>query len=131
MIKENKIIPTDDTVKMPVENKAQQIMKVADKGADMLQSALNNNGTVAQKSNGGAGEKGYLQCQVPFIMITMPNLSLPDNYAHYYGFPCNMTLKLSDLSGFTKISDCHLEGFTCTKSELDEIEQLLKEGIYL
>lgn len=63
--------------------------------------------------------------------MTIPNLSLPDNYGHYYGYPCNMTLKLGELSGFTVVSDCHLDGFRCTKSELDEIERLLKQGVVL
>lgn len=83
------------------------------------------------QSNGVSGENGYNSIQRPYILMTIPNLSLPDNYGHYYGYPCNMTLKLGELSGFTVVSDCHLDGFRCTKSELDEIERLLKQGVVL
>lgn len=78
-----------------------------------------------------SGNNGYLGAQRPYLIINIPNLNLPDNYGHYYGYPCNMTVNLGTLSGFTVVSDCHLDGFSCTKTELDEIEQLLKGGVIL
>lgn len=98
---------------------------------DTTQSALANVGGSVSRGQGLNGNTGYLSLQRPYLVMSIPNISLPDNYGHYYGYPCNMTCNLGDLSGFTVVSDCHLDGFRCTKTELDEIEALLKEGVIL
>lgn len=103
-------------------------MDVANAG---LQGALVNIGNGARKGNVSTTMPGYLQTQRPYIIMTLPTLSLPENYGHYYGYPANYTDTLGNLSGFTQVSDVHLDGFTCTKDELDEIERLLKEGVIL
>lgn len=108
-----------------------RIKKARNAAVDLLQSATSNLGQGTQRCGGLNGTSGYLAPQRPFLVMKYANLSLPDNYGHYYGYPCNMTLKLSDLSGFTKVKDCHLDGFSCTKTEMDEIETLLKQGIII
>lgn len=113
------------------DNYNPQIERSKNTTADILQSATANLGSHTQRGSGVSGNTGYIGSQRPFIIMKYANLSLPENYGKYYGYPCNMTLKLSDLSGFTKIKDCHLDGFSCTKTELDEIESLLKQGIII
>lgn len=54
------------------------------------------------------------------------------NYESVYGKPLNEFRILNTLTGFTKISEIHLENFvSATKNELQEIESLLKEGVIL
>lgn len=54
-------------------------------------------------------------------------------YAKLYGYPVGSVYKLSDLSGYTVISSCHLdgEGFTGTLEEKLMIEEALADGIIL
>lgn len=55
-----------------------------------------------------------------------------DDYSHIVGKLCGEILHLSQLSGFTIVSSVHVEGISMAlSSELDEIENLLKEGVIL
>ena len=51
------------------------------------------------------------------------------NYAHTVGYACNKQGQLKDFTGFTIISDCDLSGISCTASEKESIEQILKRGV--
>ena len=78
-----------------------------------------------QEGTGGMG------IQVPYLLISIPKMSKPNNYGYYYGYPSNITYKLGNLSGYTEIGSIHLDGFYCTNSELEEIESLLQGGVIL
>ena len=55
-----------------------------------------------------------------------------DGYDGIYGKPLYEYKRLGDLSGYTIVSDEHLENFgSSTKSESDEIKTLLKGGVIL
>ena len=70
--------------------------------------------------------------QYAYIVYTRPKIIRPSNYNHHYGRPCGSQYKLSDLSGYTVVDTCNMDGFkTATKSEIDEIESLLKSGVIL
>lgn len=70
--------------------------------------------------------------QYAYIVYTRPKISRPVNYNHHYGRPCGKQYQLSELSGYTVVDTCHMKGFTtATKSEIDEIESLLKSGVIL
>lgn len=65
------------------------------------------------------------------LYITRPNLSHPQNYKHFEGYPLNATRQLSACHGFTQVEACNLSGVSASSSELREIEALLKQGIYI
>lgn len=68
----------------------------------------------------------------PFIQITRPKVSIPETYAHEYGYPCNMSSILGDLNGFTKVDTMHLKSIKyATSEEVSEIEDLLREGVII
>ena len=70
--------------------------------------------------------------QYSYIVYTRPKISRPSNYNHHYGRPCGKQYQLATLSGYTVVDTCHMKGFTtATKSEIDEIESLLKSGVIL
>lgn len=74
---------------------------------------------------------GLMDIQVPYLIITRPNLCLPENQNTYIGYPSWVTVTLSELSGYTKVEDIHLTNIPATDPELVEIENLLKSGVIM
>lgn len=54
-----------------------------------------------------------------------------DSYAHTTGYATIETAKLSEYSGYTKISAADLSGIPCTAQERADILRLLQSGVYL
>lgn len=54
-----------------------------------------------------------------------------ESYAHTTGYATIETAKLSEYSGYTKISAADLSGIPCTAQERADILRLLQSGIYL
>lgn len=66
----------------------------------------------------------------PYLIIERPKQSLPENFNKVYGYTSNIYSKFISLSGFTVISQVHLENMGyATSEEVDEIETLLKSGV--
>lgn len=84
-------------------------------------------------SRGGSmnGTNGILGYKTPYLIVTRPIQSYPADFETFKGYPSNITAKLGDLSGFTKVNTIHLENITATEKELEEIERLLKAGVIL
>lgn len=99
-----------------------------------LESALS---TVAskhsevQKSGSITGAQGILDSYETYLIFHRPIQSLASDFAHFKGFPCNITYTLSSLSGYTEVEYAHLEGVTATDAEKDEIQSLLYAGVIL
>lgn len=66
-----------------------------------------------------------------FLVITRKKWSLPENYGHVYGYPCNMTLKMEELTGYTEVEEIHLDGFPGTKEEKERLMAKLKKGVVI
>ena len=56
---------------------------------------------------------------------------MPAQMNKHIGNTLNMTFTLGAISGFTMCEYVHIEGCTGTSEEINEIEALLKEGVYL
>ena len=93
-------------------------------------TALNSKPSI-QRSGSLGGSAGILSVQKPYVIIERPNLSVPANVQKYVGQTSNITATLGTLSGFTMVEYVHIEGVPATDEEIKEIEQLLKEGVYL
>ena len=78
-----------------------------------------------------AATTGQLCTQTPYLIITRPEQSLPNNYKHYEGYPSNITSKLGSLSGFTKVESIRLNDLAATQPELMEIYSLLYKGVII
>lgn len=66
-----------------------------------------------------------------FLCITRPRVQVPTLYDSTIGRPCQDTLNLSQISGYTVIGKIHLEGDgfgNATRSELEKLEECLKTG---
>ena len=74
----------------------------------------------------------------PYIVVERPRPLFEDTdvgfpkYSAMYGLPLHIEDELENYTGFTIVSDVHLEGFgTATDDELDMIENQLKAGVIL
>ena len=91
----------------------------------MLSNKYVNVGSIS--SNNGMGGVQY-----PYILITVPIPEYPADYAHHVGYPSKKTQVLGNLTGYTKVEQVHLEGFSgATNDELNEIQQILTSGVIL
>lgn len=74
---------------------------------------------------------GFSGIMYPYVIITYPKYLETYNYKSLYGKPSMEGKILKNLSGYTKVSEVHLENINCTNTELLEIEDLLKSGVII
>ena len=93
--------------------------------------AFNNIQLRIQKGARVGGTQALMNPFEPYLIITTPKAQQID-YAHEKGRPLMKTMRLGDLVGFTRVTECHLDGFSiATSSELNELTNLLNDGIIL
>lgn len=98
----------------------------------MLQSASNtamNSKPTIQRSGAMGGAAGLMSCQKPFLVITRPRMSVPDKLNKFVGLTTNVTMKLSQVKGFTQVEHVHLSGIAATEDEKQELMTLLRQGV--
>lgn len=85
-----------------------------------------------QRSGDMTGSNGLLADFNAYLILHRPKQSLAKNYNKFKGYPSNITMKLSDLKGYTEVEHIHLNGIAgATDSELNEISDLLKSGVII
>lgn len=91
------------------------------------------NSRVGHVSRSGAfsGNAGALGSKKPYLIIRRPQTNMAINFELYDGYGSNFTAYLSKCKGFTKCKVVHLNIPGAYKAELDELTQLLHEGIIL
>ena len=94
-------------------------------------TATNSLKPTVEKSGAMGGTGGLLGIQTPYLILTRPRQALPENQNTFTGYPSFITSTLSNLSGYTEIESCHLQGIPATEQELNEIENLLKKGVII
>lgn len=87
--------------------------------------------TTVEHAGNLSGATGLLSNYTPFLIVSRPSQSLAQNYNHYKGFISNVTKTLGELSGYTEVAELVQTNIHCTLDEFDEINELLKEGVYL
>jgi len=83
-----------------------------------------------QQSNGYNSTSAMLGVRTPYMIIERPAPSYSAKYRHDKGYPSNIAAALSSVSGFTVIEDIDLSGIPFCQDELNELRQLLSEGVY-
>lgn len=83
------------------------------------------------KSGSISGACGFLAVRQPYLYLTTPISAIPNFYRKYSGYPCNRTIKLGQLSGFTVVESIRLNNLVATAPEVSEIYDLLKEGVII
>lgn len=109
---------------------ASEIAGLVSAGASTSSNVMNSKPTI-QKGGSIGSSTGLLACQKPFLIIERPNLCRPSNQNHYTGYPSYITVSLGSISGFTQVQDIHLNNFTMTDSERNELLNALRTGVML
>lgn len=88
--------------------------------------------TKIEHSNGFSGNAGALGCKKPYVIISRSQSALSNGVGMNSGWPANMLVVLSQCSGYTRVKAAHLTGIDgATDTELNEIEDLLKNGVII
>ena len=95
-----------------------------------VQTIMSNKPRIERTGTLGA-VTGQMAIQAPFLIITRPEQSLPENYKHYNGYPSNITSRLGDLTGFTQVENIRLNDIPATQPEIIEIYDLLQKGVII
>ena len=67
-----------------------------------------------------------------YIIINRPKADVISSYNSTHGKPCNLTKRLGNLHGMTKVNkDVQLKSISCTEEERNLIRELLTNGIIL
>ena len=94
-------------------------------------NTLSNAHTNIERSGSISGSFGAMGCKKPYLILTIPQISMADNYEKYIGIPSNEEVLISSLSGFCKLKNVHLTNIDATNEEKDEITNLLSTGILI
>ena len=94
-------------------------------------SSMFNAHTRVEHSGGFSGNAGAMGGKIPYLIISRPQTAMAKEFNKYIGYPSNFTTTLGSCSGFVKVLECHLKNINATKSELDEIDSILKEGVII
>ena len=94
-------------------------------GIESLASSMNS----VQRGGNFSGNVGYLNPMSPYLIYSRVRSYDANAYNALYGFPSNKTVNLSTCGGFTAFKAVQLR-INCTDEEKDEIESLLKNGVY-
>lgn len=78
-----------------------------------------------------SGGIGLMGNRTPYIFLEYPNVNLPENYKHLYGYPSNQYATLGNLAGYTECKTVMFESTTATDDEVSLIMETLKSGVYL
>ncbi len=67
-----------------------------------------------------------------YLIVDICNAQYPSTYGHDIGYPCQLSMSLSECHGFTQTGvNVDLSGIPCTEDEKNMILELLRSGIYL
>lgn len=103
-------------------------MGVAGLAANAANAAVNSKPSV-QRSGQMGGSAGLMSVQTPYLIITRPNMSVPNNLNKFTGNTANITMNLNSCHGFTMIDQIHLDGIACTDDEKAELMSILQKGV--
>lgn len=78
-----------------------------------------------------AGNANIMANTQPYMIIKHKTPQTPTNFNKFYGKPTFKTVTLKNQSGFTKVRDINLSNISLTSTEIDELENMLKEGVII
>ena len=102
-------------------------------GAAVAGASFISSGQKISISHSGSfsGNHGAMGSKIPYLIISRPIPEMADNFEYYDGLPANKQISLGSCSGYTKCKEVHFTATGAYKSELDELERLLRTGIIL
>lgn len=112
---------------------------IVDKGSALPPIAASAGGAANQMRNNPAASLGgsmgeslsLLEDLSAAVIIDTCVESIPSNYSAEVGNTLNVYRLIGDFTGYLEVSAVHVEGIACLAEEMDEIESLLKGGVFL
>ena len=99
-------------------------------GSNALKTIADQGHTVSKGSLGSVA--GALSVLKPYLIVTRPKKVEASDYGSILGYPSMQSVKLSSITGYVKIAECHWEIPSATQEEIDELDSLAKsEGMIL
>lgn len=106
------------------------INEAADIAVPIAQAAARQATNITRNGSFSA-DTASMTIQYPYLVISRPDISVPENYGNFYGYPSNIASMLKDLTGYTEVANIHLENVNATADELVLLEKTLKGGVIL
>ena len=103
-----------------------KVMGAVNAGLDMLQTPYHTTTTGSPSPSCDGFDE-----QNAYIIVNRPVYKEPSAFGHEYGYPCNLTKQLKNLSGYTKCHEVDVSSIICTESERQQIKEMLESGVYL
>lgn len=97
---------------------------------NILSKIFVNSADLVSRGSNSPGANMALS-QYCYIIISQQEPIYPRNYAHTCGYPCHVSDRLENFSGFTKCQNVDTSGIACTEAERSMIKSLLESGVYL
>ena len=94
--------------------------------ASGIGSALHSN---IGRSGGFSANAGAMGIKIPYLIIERPQTKVADTFPTLDGYPTNYSVKLGNCSNHVVCKTVHVNGISATKSEIEQIETLLKSGV--
>ena len=94
-------------------------------------SGINNLTPDVQVSGQLNANTGALGNEKPYVALHFPVQNIPGGFVDQNGYPSNVNVMLSNLSGYTEVDKIHLHIPGASQEDLDEIEAKLSEGVIL
>lgn len=130
----NKLI-TDRTQETKYDSSNYQYGKSIESCFDYATDSLNNMHISASTDRSNNPVSMFNACNSIKVIRYYPKLITTDeNYGRLYGYPLGQTKVLSTLSGYTEISNIHIEGEgfkSATQKEILMLKEALSDGIIL
>lgn len=130
----NKLI-TDRTQETKYDSSNYQYGKSIESCFDYATDSLNNMHISASTDRSNNPVSMFNACNSIKVIRYYPKLITTDvNYGKLYGYPLGQTKVLSTLSGYTEISNIHIEGEgfkSATQKEILMLKEALSDGIIL
>ncbi len=99
--------------------------------ASAVGSGINNLAPDVQVSGQLNANTGALGNEKPYVALHFPVQNMPNGFVDQNGYPSNVNVRLSNLSGYTEVDKIHLSIPGASMDDLKEIEQKLSEGVIL
>lgn len=130
-------VPVSATVNSRLEQLVKSAGVTAVSGGNAAGAAISAAVNVAftkvhvQRSGDLSGSVGLLDEFLPYLIVHRPVQSLPQNFRKFKGYTSNITATVSSLKGYTEVEHINLSVPGATDAELEEIKQLLSQGVIL
>ena len=83
------------------------------------------------RGGNNGGNAGIFSIRYPYLIQSLPIGQPPKNYMAYNGAPAQVYDHLENLHGYTEVDRIELDNLNISTAEKNELEQLLKTGVYL